>query len=51
MVSVENFSQILQIAWDIDISKNSSMVDLYIHDIGYFALQQTSSTIIPMQRQ
>lgn len=51
MFFVETLSQMLQVARNIDVSKNSGIVDLDIRDIGSIALQQTSSTNIPLQRQ
>ena len=41
----------LQIAGDIDVGKDSGIVDLDIHDMRYIALQQTSGTIISLQCQ
>lgn len=31
-VSVENHSQILQIAWDVDVSINPIIANLYLHE-------------------
>jgi hypothetical protein len=51
MVSVENLSQMLQVARNIDVGKDSGIVDLDMHDIGYIALQQTPCTVISLQCQ
>lgn len=44
-------SQMSQVARDIDVGKDSGIVDLDVHDIGSIALQQTPGTVITMQCQ
>ena len=50
-VIVENFSQILQVAWNVDVSKNSIIAGFYMRDICCISLQQMSCSLIPLQRQ
>lgn len=41
----------LQIARDIDVGKDSGIVDLYLRDFEFISLQQTPGTVVPPQRQ
>lgn len=51
-MSLWNLLQIFQIAWYVDVGKDSIIANRYLHNVRHIALEQTScSSITPQPQQ